>query len=623
MAADAQAGRGTRTVLLLDTSASMRRDDLWAQARAKTKELLRKAALEDQVAVFAFDRAARPIVTFAEWAALAAGDRAALVGARVDAAPLSWAGTHLGNAMIAASEALEEATKQESETVTRRIVVISDLQEGSRLEGLQGYEWPRGVETSLEPVKSKRPTNAGLQWVLDRDDSDKPAAEAGPRARIYNSAESKQEQFQIGWVGADRNAFGGAVISAYVPPGQSRIVQAPKLPAGFTPERLRLTGDEHDFDNALALVAPKAERVPVLFLGADDEKDASQLLFYLKNAFQQTRRQVVEISARSSAATLLPTDWESAALVIVGDTLPDEITRTLRRVLTEGKMVLLVMKTPAAAHTLAQLLNLGAVPAEEAAVANYAMFGQIEFEHPLFLPFADPRFSDFTKIHFWKYRRLDTDKLPGARVLARFDSGDAALVQLAAGKGSVFVLTSGWQPADSQLALSSKFVPLLYSMLEQSGGIKAQLAQYLVGDEVPLPHPNATQPLKVRKPDGREVEARVGANFTETDLPGVYTVTSAQPPVQFAVNLAPEESRTAPLVIEELSRLGVPLKQQPLMAARDLEKKRQLLHAAELENRQKMWRWLLLAALTVLVMETWLAGWITRRGTSSPAPAAQ
>src|SRR2546422_9429177 len=34
-------------------------------------------------------------------------------------------------------------------------------------------------------------------------------------------------------------------------------------------------------------------------------------------------------------------------------------------------------------------------------------------------PFADPRFSDFTKIHFWKHRQLQTDRLPGARILAR------------------------------------------------------------------------------------------------------------------------------------------------------------------------------------------------------------
>ena len=29
---------------------------------------------------------------------------------------------------------------------------------------------------------------------------------------------------------------------------------------------------------------------------------------------------------------------------------------------------------------------------------------------------------------------------------------------------------------------------------------------------------------------------------------------------------------------------------------------------AELENRQKFWRWLILATIGVLILETWLAG---------------
>jgi hypothetical protein len=36
------------------------------------------------------------------------------------------------------------------------------------------------------------------------------------------------------------------------------------------------------------------------------------------------------------------------------------------------------------------------------------------------------------------------------------------------------------------------------------------------------------------------------------------------------------------------------------------------MHNAELESRQKLWRWLILAAIGVLIVETWLAGRIKR-----------
>jgi len=148
-------------------------------------------------------------------------------------------------------------------------------------------------------------------------------------------------------------------------------------------------------------------------------------------------------------------------------------------------------------------------------VKDYAMLAQIDFQHPLFASFADPRFSDFTKIHFWKYRHFDATALPGARVLARFDSGDPAITQTPLGKGSVVVFASSWRPLDSQLALSSKFVPLLSALLEQSSNVPVPKAQYFVGEAVPLaPSP---QPLKIRKPDGTEVEAT--GTFTATDEP--------------------------------------------------------------------------------------------------------
>jgi hypothetical protein len=280
-----------------------------------------------------------------------------------------------------------------------------------------------------------------------------------------------------------------------------------------------------------------------------------------------------------------------------------------------GKPILYVLKAASGAQNLGELLGLGTLKAEEAAGggSRYALFGQVAFEHPLFAPFADPRFSDFTKIHFWKHRRLNADDFKDAKVLARFDQGDPALLQVPVGKGLVFVLASGWHPADSQLALSSKFVPLLFSLLDLSGGVKAQLAQYVVGDPITLPATNASQTFVVRKPDGTEAKVAAGDRFAGTDLPGIYTVNTGTNLLRFAVNSDAAESRTAPLPLEELERLRLPLHASSPEQVKRAEEKRLRLQATELEQRQKLWRWLIVAALTVLIMETWVAGWLTRR----------
>jgi hypothetical protein len=613
MVPDPQTGAGRKIILLVDTSASMRREGLWSAAVAKAEEVLLKTSPADQAAVFTYDSRTRSLVSFEEWSAMNSGERAALSAKRLAALKPGWAATHLGNALIAAAEAFADADKQGQNLGPRQIVLITDLQEGSRLDGLQGFEWPRGIRAEVERIQARRPTNAGLQWVVDADDSTRPDADAGPRVRVSNSTDAKREQFQLRWEGVT----GATALDVYVPPGQSRIAAAPKLPEGATAERLVLSGDDDDFDNTIYFVQPKPEQVNILFLGSDSEKDPAQLLYYLKRAFQQTRRQTVQVNARPAGAPLAEPDLANVRLLIADDVLNQNQFNTAQRFLTNGGTALFVLKSIEAAPTIGRLAGMDNMSVAEAPTNSYAMFGRIEFEHPLFATFADPRFSDFTKIHFWRHRKIETDRLAGARVLARFDNGDAALVEIPQGTGRLLVLASGWHPADSQLALSSKFIPLLYSILEQAGGIKSQLTQFHIGEEINLASFAAQSSLSIGKPDGSQVQLGPGeTRFAQTDQPGIYAVATLQPPVRFAVNLDGAESRTAPMSPEELMRLGVPLKSPEIQLAKQQEQKRRL-HDAELEQQQKLWRWLILAALGVLLAETCLAGWLTRR------PAAQ
>ena len=76
------------------------------------------------------------------------------------------------------------------------------------------------------------------------------------------------------------------------------------------------------------------------------------------------------------------------------------------------------------------------------------------------------------------------------------------------------------------------------------------------------------------------------------------------------MNLDPAESRTAPLNVETLEQFGCRLANSTRTKV-DREHLRQL-HNAELEGRQKLWRWLILATIGILIVETGLAGRIRR-----------
>src|SRR6185369_13883767 len=70
-------------VVLVDISASMRRANLWNEARTRVQSILGKTSPADQVALVAFDRHTHPLVSFEEWNAAPAGERAALANGKI------------------------------------------------------------------------------------------------------------------------------------------------------------------------------------------------------------------------------------------------------------------------------------------------------------------------------------------------------------------------------------------------------------------------------------------------------------------------------------------------------------------------------------------------------------
>jgi len=627
-----------RMVVLLDTSASMRRQNLWTAAKEKAEAVARQAEPHDQVAFFTFDRQLDSLIAFEEWNSTAAGDRLALVRSRLADVNPGWGSTHLDTALIRAAEMLVEGEEAQFAGV-RQVVLISDLQEGSQIRALQGHEWPKGVEVIAEPVKVSTRNNAGIQLVSDADDKTY-AGDSVVRVRVSNASDSKKEQFQVGWAGSD-GAYAMKPTDVYVPGGQSRTVALPVPATNVLFDRIVLKGDDEPFDNTVFVVPPGRTQIAVLYFGGDSDSNEQQPLFFLNRAFQETRSQQVRVVAHRPSTPLSGDEIERATLLVVTGPLAASEAVALREAVARGKMILFAPTDASVGSSLNSILGTQ-LPLTEKRFDNsplhhsitpslhqsYAMLAQIDFRHPLFAPFADPRFSDFSKLHFWRYRSANADAVPEARVLAKFDSGDPAMLEIPVGKGRVILWAACWHPADSQLAVSSKFVPLLYSLLEYSGAVPPAPEQYFVGARVPLniqvlqgSHPAGTPPLPIQVPDGSVLEIKSGAtNFSETLMRGIYSVGTAPRLTRFAVNLEPSESRTAPMPVDELERLGVPTGHAAPVALSEADRKTRLQNS-ELEARQKLWRWFIVATLGVLMVETWLAGRTWRRSAIREASA--
>jgi hypothetical protein len=616
-----------RIAVLIDTSASMRRGDLWPRARKLAEEAIAACRPTDQLALFAFDLSLHPLLGFDESATLDPARRQAIAGARLAQLTPGWGGTRLGQALIDAVGAIEDVgdTSEKAGRMPRRLVLIGDLQQGSRIEALGDFEWPSDVELDLKTVADNS-SNAGLHGLAELIEAE--ASEADPRLRVRVSNDSgSRDRFELVWIDSSGNAEAtGKPLDVYVPPGESRVVRVPR-PAGPAPARvLRLQGDTHAFDNTLFLADQGRQEATVVYAGPDRPDDPAGLLYYLERVFHDTPQRSVHVRAIGPAETLA---WDSqredaakskpepapALVIMAGETTPANVRR-LQQYVRDGGTLLIVVAVPGPAETLAAVAGTPAWDIEEAAVAGDVMLGQIAFDHPLFAPLASAQFNDFTKIHFWKYRRINPEAIGvgDTRVLARFENGDPALIEKGVDRGRLVVLTSGWNPADSQLARSSKFVPLVSGLLDIGNPRPLGAANHVVGDRVALPTGDESGPggvtgAVVHKPDGTIVHlARGSTAFSDTEEPGVYTIETAAGPRSFVVNLDALESKTAPLHVETLEQFGCRLaNHSPTRKLADQEQLRQMQNA-ELENRQKLWRYLILGTIGVLIVESWLAG---------------
>ncbi len=401
-----------RVAILLDTSASMRRADLWEQATQQVEKILGGLEQGDDVALFAFDNSVKPVVPFDERIQQGQINRANLIRDELKTLEPTWARSDLGNAMVSVADRLDvwrdsQRANDGKASAKLQIVVVSDLQKGSKIESLQAFQWPAHVYVQFLSVVPDDYSNATVQLLDAVAEEDDPSL----RIRVVNSEESNLEQFFVNWSGQAKPQNTDPV-SFYVPPGTSRVLRIPPDDA-VSARQFVVSGDQEDFDNTFFVVPTEQQELDLVYVGKDDQDDPEKPHFYLRRALVETPSRLVTVRQISDSDKITNSVADKPpTLVVLTSPVDKNQHREIDAYLNGGGTLFIALTDLAttestAAWTGANVADDLVEGDEQDDQEKYLMLAEINFASPLFQPFANPRYNDFTKIRFWKHQAVE------------------------------------------------------------------------------------------------------------------------------------------------------------------------------------------------------------------------
>jgi hypothetical protein len=218
-----------------------------------------------------------------------------------------------------------------------------------------------------------------------------------------------------------------------------------------------------------------------------------------------------------------------------------------------------------AADVAGTSIKLRVVAPEERGNAESRSMVPADVRHPIFQPFG-PATGSFGLVRFTRAARLSAS---GCQTLAKFTSGEAAVIDCPIGDGRAIVMASDLNNRWNDFPLHATFVPFLHETVRYLSNAHVKSSEYLVG----------------------EVPSGV------TAAPGIVTIpaTGTSRPRRVAINVDPAESEPARISVDEFGSAISRLKEAGAADARNVELSR--------ESTQHLWQYVLAAMMVVLAVE--------------------
>ena len=589
-------------VILLDRSASMSYGDHWTRAQDEARRVINGLGGQDRATLVLFDRGV-------EEAVRATTNRGELELA-VRQAAVSAEATRYAPALREAQSLLSRSDRQRKEAY-----LISDFQK-SGWERQEEIQLPQGAVLTPVSVSNSDTANLSVSSVAIQRATFSNEERATITVGLINRSGTAVTNQPVR---LDMDGRQIATRNVTIAPNASGSVAFDPVTVAEANMRgiIRAGSDAFARDNDFYFVLSPSRTVSVLLVHADGRPADAQFLTIGLGRSKTPPFKVDAVPAsRFTAANL-----DGRSVVVLNDAaLSTAGADLLTKFVGQGGGLFMVLgsRTPVSGAWPLMPGSLSA-PVDRTGFRG-GTFGSPDYSHPIFEQFKDPRAGSFANMRFFRYRRLAV--APDDRVLARFDDGAAAIVERRAGSGRVVAFTSTLDGDWNDFPRHAMFLPLLHETvkyLAQYGDleewhtvgrmldISAPVASMVRQGQTSI-LPGAGRSGVVVSPGGQQTTlGGEGAPAVELAEQGFYSVrlpgTGDRRPFTVAVNLDPAESDLTALPPTDISSaVGTA---STTTAGQSFD--RPAPTPVDLEKRQSLWWFLLVAGLSLLLVEAVLS----------------
>ena len=598
-------------VIMLDRSYSMGYGDTWERAKAAVDDVVDGLGAEDRATVIFFD-------TGAQAGPRSTTDRASLTGLVADA-ELSGRSTRFGPALK-----LAEGIFEDSELPVLEAVLVTDFQR-SGVESATGVRFPEGTvltPISLASADGDASENVSVAGVLFDREYFSGRERVVIAARVTNRGNRPVEGLDV------TLSFDGRDIETLttdLPANGSSTVDfaAVTLGEAVMAGTVRTEPDALPVDDTFHFVVSPGQVVRVLVIGNErgNERGGDADL-YLRRALGIGSSPAFDV-ATTRIDAFTSSDLDGRQVVILNDSRPPtgQAGRDLATFVEQGGGLLVISGERSAWPADGPDLLPGTTGSPVDRDGRGGAIGFVDYSHPVFELFSAPRSGDVTTARFFRYRPVELGD--GATTLARFDDGSPALTERQVGAGRVLLWSSTLDSFWNDLALKPVYLPFVHRLTEHLAGYTPPTPWFSTGQVVDLSEQKVTlgtggldaAEYVAISPAGRRISVSEGdrAGFLELDEQGLYEVrdaTSAETAtLMVAVNVDLAESDLTAVDPEELAstvtgRVGGE-REAGALPVREIGDD-------DLERRQSIWWYLLVAAFLFFVAETVMSNRLSR-----------